>query len=139
MKRVYITLFIFLLAGQIFSQDFSGISICINPGHGGHDGDDRFIEETGFWESEGNLTKGLYLRDILENCGATIVMSRVTNFTEDDLPLSQISQIANDNNVDFFQAIHSNGFDGVSNYPLMLFRGYDDAPVFQSHPKHYQR
>ena len=130
MKNIYITFLAFLLVGQLFSQDFSGISICINPGHGGHDGDDRFIEETGFWESEGNLTKGLYLRDILESHGATIVMSRVTNFTEDDLPLSQISAIANDNNVDFFQSIHSNGFDGVSNYPLMLFRGYDDDPVF---------
>ncbi|NOZ47498.1 MAG: T9SS type A sorting domain-containing protein [Chlorobi bacterium] len=130
MKKIFTIIIAFLLALQLFSQDFTGISICINPGHGGHDGDDRYIEETGFWESEGNLTKGLYLRDILESYGATIVMSRVTNTTADDLPLSQISQIANDNNVDFFQAIHSNGFDGVSNYPLMLFRGYDNAPIF---------
>ena len=108
----------------------TGISICINPGHGGHDSDDRFIEETGYWESEGNLTKGLYLRDILENCGATIIMTRVTNFTSDDLPLSQICQIANDNDVDYFQSIHSNAFNGSLNYPLILYRGYDNNPVF---------
>ena len=130
MKKIYIILIIILSAFDIYSQDFSGIKICINPGHGGHDGDDRYIEETGFWESEGNLTKGLYLRDILESCGATIVMTRVTNYTSDDLPLSQIGQIANDNNVDFFHAIHSNGFNGTSNNPLMLFRGYDNDPVF---------
>lgn len=130
MKKLYLILIVFISINNLFSQDFSGISICINPGHGGHDGDDRFIEETGFWESEGNLTKGLYLRDILESCGATIIMSRVTNNTNDDLPLSQISQIANDNNVDFFHSIHSNGFDGVRNYPLMLFRGYDNNPIF---------
>lgn len=130
MNKIYTTFLALLVVFQLFSQDFSDISICINPGHGGNDSDDRYIEETGFWESEGNLTKGLYLRDILESYGATIVMSRITNFTEDDLPLSQISQIANDNNVDFFQAIHSNGYNGASNYPLMLFRGYDNDPVF---------
>lgn len=130
MKRIYLTLITLLWFFNLYSQDFSGIKICINPGHGGHDGNDRYIEETGFWESEGNLTKGLYLRDILESCGATIVMTRVTNYSSDDLPLSQIGQIANDNNVDFFHAIHSNAYNGVSNYPLMLFRGYDAEPVF---------
>ena len=130
MRKTFLILIAFLSVINLFSQDFSGISICINPGHGGHDGDDRYIEETGFWESEGNLTKGLYLRDILESYGATIIMTRVTNYTSDDLPLSQIGQIANDNNVDFFQSIHSNGFNGVSNYPLTLFRGYDNDPVF---------
>ncbi len=130
MKTFYPLFLSFFIVANLFSQDFSGIKICINPGHGGHDGDDRYIEETGFWESEGNLTKGLYLRDILESCGATIVMTRVTNNTSDDLPLSQISQIANDNNVDFFQSIHSNAYDGMRNYPLVLFRGYDNDPLF---------
>ncbi|MCF8380568.1 MAG: N-acetylmuramoyl-L-alanine amidase [Bacteroidales bacterium] len=130
MNKIVATLIALLLFSNLFSQDFTGISICINPGHGGNDSDDRYMEETGFYESEGNLTKGLYLRDILESYGATIVMSRVTNFTADDLPLSQISQIANENNVDFFHSIHSNGYNGVSNYPLMLFRGYDNAPIF---------
>ncbi len=130
MRKTFLILLAFLSVINLYSQDFDSISICINPGHGGHDGDDRHIVETEFWESEGNLTKGLYLRDILESCGATIIMSRVTNFTSDDLPLSQISQIANDNNVDFFQSIHSNGYNGASNYPLTLFRGYDNAPVF---------
>ncbi len=102
MRKIILILLVFSLVSNLFSQDFSDISICINPGHGGHDGDDRYIEETGFWESEGNLTKGLYLRDILESYGATIVMTRVTNYTSDDLPLSQIGQIANENNVDFF-------------------------------------
>ncbi|MEA1898029.1 MAG: N-acetylmuramoyl-L-alanine amidase [Bacteroidota bacterium] len=130
MRKIFLILIVFSSVFNLFSQDFSDISICINPGHGGHDGDDRYIEETGFWESEGNLTKGLYIRDILESYGATIVMTRVTNNTSDDLPLSQICQIANENNVDFFHSIHSNGFSGVINYPLMLFRGYDNEPVF---------
>ncbi|NOG45501.1 MAG: T9SS type A sorting domain-containing protein [Calditrichaeota bacterium] len=107
--------FFFLLLSNILFAQFSGFKIMVNPGHGGHDSDDRFIPATGFWESEGNLTKGLYLRDLLEARGAEVIMSRTQNRTEDDLPLSQISGIANSNNVDYFQSIHSNGFQGTAN------------------------
>ena len=114
------------------AQDFDSIRIYINPGHGGYDSNDRYIPQTGYWESEGNLTKGLYLRHILENAGAVVFMSRTQNRTEDDRPLSQISADANANNVDYFHSIHTNALTGNTyiNYPLLLFRGYDDAPVF---------
>jgi hypothetical protein len=85
---------------------------------------------TDFWESEGNLVKGLFLRDIMTTLKATVFMSRTTNTTSDDLPLSSISAMANAANVDFFLSIHSNGFNGLQNQPLMLFRGYDNQPVF---------
>ncbi len=110
--------------------DFSGLRIFINPGHGGHDGDDRHMEETDFWESEGNLAKGLFLRDLLERRNATVFMSRTTNYTSDDLPLSTIAAMANTANADLFLSIHSNGYDGSRNQPLTLFRGYDNAPVY---------
>jgi N-acetylmuramoyl-L-alanine amidase len=111
-------------------SDFSGLKIFVNPGHGGYDGDDRHMIATDFWESEGNLTKGLFLRQLLEDRNATVYMSRTTNFTSDDLPLSTIAAMANTANVDFFISIHSNGFDGTRNQPLVLFRGYDNAPVY---------
>jgi len=110
--------------------DLSGYKIFINPGHGGFDSNDRFIEATGFWESQGNLVKGLFLRTLLQNMNATVFMSRETNTTADDLPLSTISALANAANVDFFLSIHSNGWDGTQNRPLMLFRGYDNDPVY---------
>lgn len=128
--RSFALIIVFVLGAVTFGQDFTGLKFCLNPGHGGHDSDDRYIAATGFWESESNLTKGLYMRDILESHGAEIIMSRTLNRTQDDLPLSQIANIANQNNVDFFHSIHSNGFNGELNYPLMLFRGYDDNPVF---------
>ncbi|MDX2444650.1 MAG: Ig-like domain-containing protein [Bacteroidales bacterium] len=112
------------------TTDFTGHKIFINPGHGGYDSDDRHILATDFWESEGNLVKGLFLRELLENLNATVYMSRTTNTTDDDLPLSVIDEMANSANVDFFLSIHSNGWDGKQNQPLMLFRGYDDQPVF---------
>jgi hypothetical protein len=110
--------------------DLTGYRIFINPGHGGYDSDDRHMLATDFWESEGNLVKGLYLRDILRNLKADVYMSRTTNNTGDDLPLSAISQMANELNIHFFLSIHSNGFDGKQNHPLMLFRGYDNQPVY---------
>ncbi|MEO8398844.1 MAG: Ig-like domain-containing protein, partial [Ignavibacteriaceae bacterium] len=131
-KYLLLTIIISFLTTNIFSQDFSGIKICINPGHGGFDSDDRFIPETGFWESVGNLDKGLALRDILVGLNANIVMTRTTNTTADDLPLSQIVAIANSNNVDYFHAIHSNAFNGQSNYTLLLFQGFDNNPTYDS-------
>ncbi|MCK7533162.1 MAG: hypothetical protein MZV63_20055 [Marinilabiliales bacterium] len=44
--------------------------------------------------------------------------------------------MANAANADFFLAIHSNGFDGTQNQPLMLFRGYDDQPVYPESKGH---
>jgi len=113
------------------AQDFSGIKICVNPGHGGNDpANDRYIESTGFWESESNLTKGLHLRDLLQAHGATVVMTRTQNRDQDDLPLSQIVAIANDNNCDWMHSIHSNAHNANTNYTLMLYQGFTNNPTF---------
>lgn len=130
-NRAWLFFVMILLPATLFGQrsDFSGLRIFINPGHGGNDGDDRHMIATDFWESEGNLTKGLYLRHLLEDRNATVYMSRTTNYTSDDLPLSTIATMANTANADIFISIHSNGFDGTRNQPLVLFRGYDNAPV----------
>lgn len=115
---------------MVFSQNLFGTKIYINPGHGGKDSDDRFIPETGFWESEGNLGKGLALRDMLNSFGASIKMSRTTNNSSDDLGLSVIVADANNFDADYFHSIHSNGFNGKSNYTLILFQGGDNSPTY---------
>ena len=128
MKKLILFL---LLARAVFGQDLFGTKIYINPGHGGLDpANDRYIQQTGFWESVSNLAKGLALRDILKQINATVYMSRVANADADDLPLSQIVADANSKNVDFFHAIHSNGYLGQSNYTLLLFQGKDNAPTY---------
>ena len=134
-QRYIFLILILIIAGALKpascqTADFTGYKLFINPGHGGHDSDDRHMLTTDFWESDGNLQKGLFLRDIMRNLNATVFMSRITNTTADDLPLSSISAMANSANVDFFLAIHSNGYNGTQNQPLMLFRGYDGQPVF---------
>jgi N-acetylmuramoyl-L-alanine amidase len=134
MKKIILLLIglIILNVSNAHAQSLAGYKFCINPGHGGNDSDDRQIplgNGINFWESEGNLTKGLYLRDMLEAMGATVVMTRTQNRTQDDLPLSQIVAIANSNNVDYFHSIHSNAFNTRSNYTLILFNGTDSAPT----------
>ncbi|MFH0735933.1 MAG: Ig-like domain-containing protein, partial [bacterium] len=131
MKRIFMIMFLFVLINNINSQTLTGARIVIDPGHGGHDAsDDRFIAATGFWESDGNWAKANYLKPLLEGFGASVKLTRSGNTDADDLGLSTRSQIANDYNADYFHSIHSNGWDGKSNYTLMLFRGYDTQPVF---------
>jgi N-acetylmuramoyl-L-alanine amidase len=118
------------LQGQL--NDFKGIRVFINPGHGGHDADDRHIGTSDFWESEGNLEKGLYLKQLLEDKKATVLLSRTTNTTKDDLDFTVLNEMVNAANVDFFLSIHSNGGNGQLNRPLVLFRGTDARPVFST-------
>ena len=128
------------LSLTVSAQDLSGLKIFLNPGHGGYNGaNDRNVviapfapgDTLGFWESKANLDKAFYLRTMLQEAGAEVLMSRTMNREEDDLPLSQISEMANASNADFFFSIHSNAFNSTTNYTLMLFPGSDDEPRYQ--------
>ena len=122
------------------ATDLKDLKIYINPGHGGHDSDDRNVavppfssgDPEGFWESNSNLSKGLQMRDMLESFGAGTKMSRVTNTTEDDRGLTEIDTEANGYAPDFFFSIHSNATGSANrvNQPLMLYRGFNNDPVW---------
>ncbi|HRN04202.1 MAG TPA: N-acetylmuramoyl-L-alanine amidase, partial [Muribaculaceae bacterium] len=49
----------------------------------------------------------------------------------DDLGLSTIVNLSNNSGADIFFSIHSNatGTEARRNFPLMLYRGYDNEPV----------
>lgn len=139
MKKIILVIISVFFALSASSTEPKDLIIYINPGHGGHDSDDRNVviapykagDPDGFWESNSNLDKGLMLRDLLEAKGCKVVMSRVTNTTADDLGLTTIGELANKSNADMFFSIHSNatGTSSRINYTLMLFRGYTDQPV----------
>lgn len=119
-------------APKAMYTDFSQVKIYINPGHGGHDPDDRNIviypfrqgDPEGFWESNANLDKGLQLRKWLNELGMQTMMSRTTNTTADDRALSAIVAEANAYKADFMLSIHSNA-GGPANYVLELYAGKD--------------
>jgi len=119
------------------AQNLSGLKFCFDPGHGGHESDDRHMVFADFWESESNLSKAFHVKEIFENLGASIILTRTGNDddpptesggTTDDPTLSQRAAIANQNNVDFFQSIHSNGWNGERNSTLMLYPGPRNDP-----------
>ena len=133
MKIIKILIPILLFATLTFGQSLSGLKICIDPGHGGHSSNDRPpVTGSTFWESDGNWYKSQHAQEILASLGATVIVTRNGNTDSDDPALSVRSGIANSNNVDLFHSIHSNatGTSNRVNFALMLYRGYDDAPVF---------
>ncbi len=115
--------------------------VFINPGHGGHDSDDRHVptwvigeqDTLHYYESNSNLTKGLALKEILENKGYEAAISRTTNTTEDDLDLFEIMSLAANSGADIFFSIHSNatGIEKRVNFPLGLYRGWDGKPAVE--------
>jgi N-acetylmuramoyl-L-alanine amidase len=141
-KIKFLIAFIFLPLILISQQrnDFSGLKFCIDPGHGGHNplNDRLVIPDPGiyFWESESNFQKALLLDTLLKQKNAWVILTRYTNDYPDDSQepsLAARAAIANANNVHFFHSIHSNATGGTNtgtNYTLMLFRGYDNQPVF---------
>lgn len=114
-------------------NSFSDVKIYINPGHGGHTGNDRNIviypfqggDPNGFWESNSNLDKGLKLNEWLQALGMQTMMSRTENEEIDDRALSAIVAEANAYDADFMLSIHSNAGSGTANLVLMLYAGKD--------------
>lgn len=123
----------------------TGVRICIDPGHGGHNpANDRRIElDPGnvFWESEGNFQKALRLDTLLRAQGAWVILTRYTNeYPNDSLEptLTQRWQLANANNVHWFHSIHSNAFNGSVNYTLLLTRESTTQPGQPQWPQAFQ-
>ena len=120
--------------------------IYVNPGHGtwtsscrpmgtiSHPlGSNGLPDTLGFYESNTNLWKGLYLRDKLMAAGHTVIMSRTTNGGDhystspngSDKALTVIAAEAEASGADYFISIHSNAINDypLYNYPLFLYRG----------------
>lgn len=120
------------------SNPSDAVRVFINPGHGGHDSNDRptpyYCHATGdttaYYESDSNFKKGMALKQILEAKGYEVEISRYDNKTEDDLDLFEISALANHSGADMFLAIHSNatGIERKLNFPLALYRGWSGEP-----------
>ena len=102
-KIINIIVITFFVSG-VFAQGLTDVKICIDPGHGGHESDDRHILATDFWESESNLTKALELDTLLSDLGANVLLIRYANDDNvlDDPSLSQRVAIANAFDADFF-------------------------------------
>ena len=122
MKKLYISILALCICAITNAANFY-----INPGHGGHDSDDRPtampLGVEMFYESDGNLDRGFHLRDFLQGLGCGVKMSRTTNYSSDDLALSTIASYSNSYG-GYFMSLHSNGANASANYVISFFKGY---------------
>ena len=131
MPKILILLLFGFSSVSLISQNLEGVRICIDPGHGGYEGDDRQIflpYGIVYWESEGDLATAFHLKELLESLGATVKLTRSENTNESDISLSQRAAIANTFGADFFHSIHTNG--GGGHYSLVLYKEVDGLPAF---------
>ena len=107
------------------ARHLKGFKICLDPGHGGQGHiPDYKRGPTGLREADVNLQVALYLREILQKAGATVVMTRVD---DSYVSLPMRSQIANESGADFFISLHHNGIDNPKvNYTSTWYHGDAD-------------
>lgn len=104
--------------------NFGGKKFYVNPGHGGHDSNDRPtpmpLGVATFYESDANLERGKHLKDFLVASNANVRMSRTTNYTSDDLGLTTIASRSNSYG-GYFISLHSNGGNASANYVVSFY------------------
>ncbi|MFC4873327.1 N-acetylmuramoyl-L-alanine amidase family protein [Negadavirga shengliensis] len=110
------------LSAQTENYPVAGKIVCIDPGHGGTSETDQYrVGPGGEREEWINLRVALLLRDLLEEAGAKVLMTR----TEDVfIPLEERSRLAVDGGADVFISIHHNATaDKQVNFPIIYFHG----------------
>jgi len=98
-------------------------TIVLDPGHGGTADSDQYrVGPTGEREEWINLRVALKLQTLLEESGATVIMTR----TEDThVELADRAQLALDHDAHLFLSIHHNAIaDTTANFPIIYFHGY---------------
>ncbi|MDZ7361278.1 MAG: N-acetylmuramoyl-L-alanine amidase [candidate division KSB1 bacterium] len=103
----------------LFSQNLSGLSICLDPGHGPGNAN---AGPTGLREADINFRVAVFLKEYLKAANVdTVLLTHLNNTT--DISLSAREQIANNFGVTWFHSVHHNA-TGVSNstarYTLLL-------------------
>lgn len=124
--RLIITAMALAMCTAAGAADFGGKKFYINPGHGGHDSDDRPtpmpLGVAMFYESDGTLTRGKYLKTFFTSNNGQAKLSRTTNTTADDLPLSTIAAQSNSYG-GWFMSLHTNAGTASANYMVAFYRG----------------
>ncbi len=103
-------------------SSLNGKVICIDPGHGGSAATDSYRQgPTGEREEWIDLRVALLLKEMLEERGARVLLTRSTDVT---FPLADRVKMAVDNKADFFLSIHHNATaDTTVNFPIIYYHG----------------
>lgn len=112
-----------LASGPLSLADpLDGKVIILDPGHGGTAATDSYrVGPSGEREEWVNLRVALLLRDLLEEAGAKVVLTRDSDTF---VPLEDRSRLALESKGDLFVSIHHNATaDPSVNFPIIYFHG----------------
>ena len=104
------------------ANPLKGKVVVIDPGHGGTAAIDTYrVGPTGEREEWVNLRVALKLRDLLEEKGASVLMTRTTDTA---VNLQDRALLAVQNQADVFVSVHHNATADTSvNFPIIYFHG----------------
>ncbi|SDZ32939.1 N-acetylmuramoyl-L-alanine amidase [Evansella caseinilytica] len=94
---------------KLVTDPLAGKIIVLDPGHGGSD---PGASANGLVEKVVVLDISLRAKKLLEEAGATVIMTRTTDVY---LTLAQRSSIGNSSNAHAFLSVHANAFNGSAN------------------------
>lgn len=108
-----------------YARHLKGLKICLDPGHGGQSHiTDYKRGPTGLREAVINLKVAKHLRELLEEVGVEVIMTRID---DSYISLAERSQISNENDADLFISLHHNGIDNPeTNYTSTWYHGDAD-------------
>ena len=117
-----ISAFHFSALSQNSPSSLAGKVICVDPGHGGTATTDPFrVGPSGEREEWVNLRVSLLLKELLEEKGATVVMTRMG---DENIGLAERVEIVRKHSADLFLSIHHNATaDPRVNFPIIYFHG----------------
>lgn len=110
MKRRLLLILLSLCSFNLLFASLTGKLIVVDPGHGGKE--DRGATGTILEEADINLKVAKYLRELLEECGATVIMTRTSDRT---VSLAERANLANRIDADLFVSIHFNSMKNTPN------------------------
>lgn len=117
-KILYLVL---ILSFTSSAQSLAGRKFALDPGHGSPRSA-TCEPETKRFETYVNHIVVPYLKQYLISAGATVITTRADfDSLGPCITLSDREAIANNNNVEYFQSVHHNAFQGTANYSLVLF------------------
>lgn len=88
--------------------DATGLTIVLDAGHGGGDGGTIGLIDENVIEKDINLSVVTKMKALLEECGATVILTRDS---DEFLELSDRSYISNRTGADLFVSIHCNSYE----------------------------
>jgi N-acetylmuramoyl-L-alanine amidase len=123
MLLLWVSLLCVEALGQANGNALTGKVICLDAGHGGTALTDSYrVGPTGEREEWVNLRVALLLQKMLEERGATVLMTRKA---DDNVSFDERIQLAMDNKADVFVSVHHNATaDPAVNFPIIYYHGH---------------